>query len=146
MSLLALFELDEVVPALDWAPVYEVGLAAMGWTATENGVVLDSDGAGVSKPEWNAFIASGRCRDCGKSGATNQGGVEAGVAYRVCDPCAQLDDARLVDHPNTDLDRPLWLSRWGMWHLPEAHDQLIADQARRRANYPQGAKTRRAAA
>lgn len=41
------------------------------------------------------YIKDDRCRDCGAKGAYNQGGAGNGVAFMVCDRCAEIDSCRL---------------------------------------------------
>ncbi|MGO2112570.1 MAG: hypothetical protein ACTH31_13255, partial [Pseudoclavibacter sp.] len=58
-----------------------------------------------------------RCRDCGSTSALNQGGSVSPVGATlmlVCDPCAALDGARIVEHharrcdPRPDTSLPHW--------------------------------------
>lgn len=71
----------------------------------------------LDAPEWVPVYSMDRCRDCGARCAANQGGVRDGQIFVVCDPCAALDQH--------------WGGRPDCW----GSDDLMAEQARRRAKY-----------
>lgn len=100
MSMLTLFDLDELASAPEWLPIYELRLEEMGWSfhPSQTGFVVRADGSGVTKAEWNAYLGAGRCRECGQKCPMNQGGGNDEGGFRVCDPCSLLDGARLIEH------------------------------------------------
>lgn len=106
---------DVWTDAPEWEPVWEARIEDYGWRWDEGKTLLyDGDGSRVTKEQWNAYRNSSRCRDCGTRCEMNRGGSGvAGRSFRVCDACAPLDGARIVEHRSRRCDpRPGFISHW----------------------------------
>lgn len=109
---------------------------------------LELDIFGDEEPDWSPLLQEvsmppttassmlpkahlGRrvCRECGKSGTTNQGGSQDGKLFVICDDCGQLDGC--LERVSDRVGRHV--SWWGMSHDAGEHDRLVVARDRRRA-------------
>lgn len=88
--------------------------------------LFDLDDFTETRTEWRVVGQWGLCGLCGAKSNYNQGSTFTGC---VCDACAKIDRC---DRRNDAGDH---VSHWGIPHTETEHDELVRNQARRRAAY-----------
>jgi len=121
-----------------WEPVWEKSIDDFGWQWPVKGSIpLHEDGTPITAAEWDTYLSSHRCRDCGgeirKLKSTHGcGGASGDGMYSLCDDCAGLDGCCTREH---DRGTNWHVSNWGVSHRTVEHDQLTAVQTARRTRY-----------
>lgn len=115
--------LDWVEP---WTPLHHPGIDAMGWHNTPGkNLPRHADETPITKTEWNIYLASYRCRDCGDTVDHTRGGSSGG-GWSLCRECGVIEDCT---------------APWGgeqYNHTGMTLDELRKRRERRRSEYRKG--------
>lgn len=119
-----LFDLNDFEETRDaWVPIFHPSIESVGWHTTPGkSLPQHADETPITKAEWNRFLASYRCRDCGGTVTHERGGSENG-GYTLCSECGVIEDCTAL---------------WGGPHYNHSGytlDELHSRQARRRAHF-----------
>ena len=107
----------------EWEPIYQPSIASVGWHWTDGkGLPQHADETPITKAEWNAYLASYRCRDCGGKVPHTRGGSANG-GWSLCRECGVIEDCT---------------APWGGEHYNHSGytlADLLARRERRRADH-----------
>lgn len=119
-----LFDLDAFTETrVEWEPIYQPSIESVGWHVTEGkNLPQHADETPITSAEWNQFLASYRCRDCGGPVKHDRGGSANG-GWSLCRECGVIEDCT---------------APWGGEHYNHSRHtvaELLARRNRRRADY-----------
>lgn len=118
-----LLDLLDWAGAPDWEPIYQPSVESVGWHVTpDKNLPQHADETPVGNAEWNQYLASFRCRDCGGPVKHERGGTDTG-GWTLCRECGVIVDCTAA---------------WGgpsYNHTEHTLDELHVRQGRRRANH-----------